>query len=126
MTDTQIFQLFAVAYLTLGFGFLLNPKVYKKIYEDIVKSAGVLFLTGILTVVVGYLLVSTHNTWTADWSTVITVFGWIALIKGAFILVCPQSTEKMGKFFMKDDYMPFYGVIVLLLGAFCGYLGWWA
>jgi hypothetical protein len=50
----------------------------------------VIYVSGFLTLTVGYLLVTFHNIWVKDWPVIITVIGWIALVKGISLLVLPQ------------------------------------
>ena len=56
MSDAQIFQIFSLVYLAVGIGILINPAFYKKLIEDFIESASVLYLGGIMALVVGYLI----------------------------------------------------------------------
>lgn len=124
MTEAQIFQLFGLAYLVMGIGGVIKRDAYIKLMEDFSKSAGVLFLTGLLTLTVGFILVTFHNVWVMSWSVIITIFGWSALIKGILILMFPgfyfRIFDSMKK---KKMLMRIYPIFVILIGVFLLLLG---
>ena len=122
MSDVQIFQVLSIAYVAVGIGFLLNSGFYKKIFDDFVESPSTMYLGGMLGVVVGYLLVTFHNTWVKDWTVVITVIGWIALVKGVLILVKPKMMIAMIKSLVeKKNFMKIEAIVAIVIGlAFAG------
>ena len=124
MTDAQIFQLFGLAYLVMGIGGVIKRDAYIKLMDDFSKSMGLLFITGLLTITVGFLLVTFHNVWVMGWTVIITIFGWIALIKGIGILMFPgfyfRIFDSMKK---RKMMMRIYPIFVLLIGVFLLLLG---
>ncbi len=94
--------------------------------EDFANSPALLFLTGILTLVFGFVLVVFHNVWVMGWPVIITVFGWIALFKGIWILAFPGFYEYIsGKMRMTTPLMRGYAAVVLLIGVLFLLLGFW-
>lgn len=119
-----IAKIFAVAYLFIGLGMLMSPGHYKKMMDEIMKNASVLYLGGIMAVLAGFLIVNAHNVW-EGWPTIITVFGWLALLKGFMLLAFPDAFVSWGKLFKKMN-MAGIGVFVLALGLLFGYFGFLA
>lgn len=117
-----IAKLFAVFYLFIGFGILMNPKYYKKMMAELTKDFGILYFGGILATLAGFLIVTFHNVW-EGWPIIVTVFGWIALIKGFALFVFPDSFDYWGKL-MKKMNMAGLGAVILAFGLLFGYLGW--
>lgn len=125
MSDAQIFQLIGIVYLAVGVGILLNYSHYKKMIEDFVNDTTALYFGGIMALVVGYLLVTHHNIWEKDWHVIITVIGWLALIKGLFLLMLPKSATLMTKAFLKlKNVMMIEAVFIIAIGIFFMYLGY--
>ena len=124
MTDAQIFQLFGLAYLVMGIGGVIKRDAYIKLMDDFSKSMGLLFVTGLLTITVGFIMVTFHNVWVMGWTVIITIFGWIALIKGIVILMFPgfyfRIFDSMKK---RKMMMRIYPIFVLLIGVFLLLLG---
>ena len=124
MSDAQIFQVLSLAYLAIGVGMLINPDVYKKLYEDFIENTSTLYFGGIMALVIGYLLVTFHNVWEMDWHVIITVIGWIALIKGMLILVRPKAMIALTKAMIKKEgSLKIMSVFVIIVGLFFSFLG---
>ncbi|MFC1676435.1 hypothetical protein ACFL3G_05160 [Planctomycetota bacterium] len=124
MSDAQIFQVFSLVYIAVGIGFLINSDFYKKLFEDFVEHSSGLYLGGMFALVVGYLIVAFHNTWTKDLSVIITVFGWLALIKGVLIFVCPKLMIALTRTIMaKKNFLRIEAIIAIIIGLLFSFLG---
>ena len=124
MSDAQIFQVFSLVYLTIGIGILINSDFYKKLFTDFIESAVSLYFGGVMALVIGYLIVAFHNTWTADLSVIITILGWIALIKGILILVRPKLMIAMTIAIMKNEkFLKIEAVVIIIMGLALSFLG---
>ncbi|MBU1018293.1 hypothetical protein KKA33_04680 [Patescibacteria group bacterium] len=121
-----IAKLFAVIYLMVGLGMLLSPSYYQKAMTDMMKNPVVFYLGGIMAVMAGFLIVTYHNIWESSWVVVITVFGWLGLLKGFMFLVFPGHVTFWQKMFKKKGHMMIYSLVVLALGLFFGYYGFMA
>ena len=49
-------------------------------------------------------------------SFLITLLGWLGLIKGTYILIFPNSTISIYKKFNKDGILVFGGILAIILG----------
>ncbi len=78
MADAIIFQILGLAYSAIGLGMLANPRFYEAMIKKMIVDEAVLFLTGLLVLAIGCLLVVYHNIWTGGWTMIITIFGWLA------------------------------------------------
>jgi uncharacterized protein YjeT (DUF2065 family) len=124
MSDAQIFQIFSLVYIAVGIGILINPGFYKKLFEDFIENAAVLYLGGITALVVGYLILAFHNTWTKDISVIITIVGWLALIKGILILIRPKIMIALSKAMVqKEGILKIEAIAVIILGLAFAFLG---
>jgi uncharacterized protein YjeT (DUF2065 family) len=124
MSDAQIFQIFSLLYITVGIGILVNPGFYKKLFEDFIENAAVMYLGGIMALVIGYFILAFHNTWTKDLSVIITIFGWLALIKGILILIRPKIIIALSKAILqKEGILKIEAIAVIVLGLAFAFLG---
>jgi hypothetical protein len=125
MSDAQIFQFFSVIYLCIGVGMIFNSEFYKKMIGDFVENASIMYLGGIMALAVGFLLVTFHNTWLACPSTIITVIGWMAFIKGIVILVQPKAIISLTKALLgSEKFLKIEVVLVIVIGILFSYFGW--
>jgi uncharacterized protein YjeT (DUF2065 family) len=91
MADAQIFQLFGIVFVPAGLVWVINPKAFREMVKDIINNSGVLFISGLSAVAIGYLLIAFHNTWALDRSVIITILGWVSLLKGLLIIITPSA-----------------------------------
>ena len=125
MTDANIFQILGLTYLAIGFGMLTSPRFYNEMLNKMINNEAVLFVTGLLVFVIGYFLVAYHNIWTSGWTIIITIFGWLALLKGLMMIVIPEKSIKLyNSIKVSKGQLSIYGVIVFVLGIIFTYLGY--
>jgi len=124
MSDAQIFQFFSIVYLAIGIGILVNYDLYKKIFTNFVENTACLYYGGVMAIVVGFLLVTFHNTWTKDISVIITILGWMALAKGVLILVGPKLMISLTKAMVeKEKFIKIEAIIIIIAGLGLAFLG---
>ena len=124
MSDAQIFQIFSIVYITIGIGIFINPGFYKKLFEDFIENAAVMYLGGIMALTIGYLIVAFHNTWTKDLSVIITIVGCLAMIKGILILIRPNMIIALSKAMVqKESILKIEAIAVIILGLAFAFLG---
>ena len=128
MTDAQIFQVLGIVYLAVGIGMLINPDFYKKLMSEFSENPPSMYLSGLAALVIGYLLVRFHNIWPSDWPVIITIFGWVALIKGLFLLLLPRVSIKISKFFERQmtKFLAVWAIVMAIVGALLTWLGFFA
>lgn len=91
----------------------------KSVTSEIMANRGLFFVLAIITLILGLLLVASHNLWVMGWPVVITLFSWLVLISGILRLYCPDTAFKMGRSFTNDpNRMKIAGVVFLLIGLF--------
>ncbi|MGY8691251.1 MAG: hypothetical protein ACKVHP_26360, partial [Verrucomicrobiales bacterium] len=54
-----------------------------------------LLSSGLMTLIIGVAIVVGHNIWDGSWRVVITVVGYLSLVKGFVILVWPEAMVKI-------------------------------
>ena len=124
MTEAQIFQVFGIVYLAIGLGIIINPNYYRQMLGDFATNRAVMYLGGAIAFVVGYLLVTFHNVWAAEWGVIITVIGWLALIKGLFIFLLPKILMKVCSYLEKHTKLLIVeSVLIIIFGGLLAYLG---
>jgi len=123
----RLAQIFGIVFLAIGLGMLFEPKYYHKIYNDFVKNPALIYVTALAITAVGYFIIVKHNVWIMSWEVIITIIGWLALIKGILLLVIPQGFLNMSKgWFKKPEIFSKYAIIVLILGGILSYYGFLA
>jgi hypothetical protein len=85
------------------------------------SDPALMWITGIFTVLVGLVIVVAHNYWTGGVLPVlVTLYGWVALIKGLLFVWLPSSAQT--EFYRALHFEKFYGVYFVVALALGGYL----
>jgi hypothetical protein len=127
--ETSLFlaKLLGPLLLIIGAAMLINQVNMREMAAEFLDSRAMIFLSGLLTLLGGLAIVLTHNVWEAGWPVMITIFGWLSAIGGAFRIVFPDSVKSMGAAMLdKPALMTAGGIVQALLGAALCYVGYMA
>ncbi len=92
----------------------------------LLQNPSMMLIVGIITLVAGLAMVLAHNIWSGGaLVVVVTLVGWITLIKSLFFLFLPPELE--AGFFLRQlryqELFYLYGAISLVLGIYLTYGG---
>jgi hypothetical protein len=118
-----ISKIISVIYLSAALGVKFNENHYRKISDDIFSNAGLSFLTGFLALIIGFLMVHYHNFWVTDWTVLITIIGWLALIKGVVIIIFPQYLHRISELLFTGLGLRIFPYISIFMALLFGYFG---
>jgi len=120
-TSILVAQILGLVYVVIGLGMLINGAYYKKAFDELLKNSGFMLLGGMMALVVGFLIVSNHNVWVQDWTVLVTIIGWLALLKGVLIFLAPKFLIKLSSSILKKTNL--IGLFAIILGLVFGYFG---
>lgn len=118
-------KIFGLYFLAIGLAVLIDPDRFKKMFQQIMNDENFLLMGGILALLIGAFVVSVHNHWVLGWPVIITLFGWLSLMKGFVLLIYPGSL-KLFSFIQNRSNLFYRGISLfyLVLGLFLLYKGW--
>jgi len=100
---------------------LVKNKDIRKLVDSFADNVGLLYVTGIFTVILGLMMVVSHNIWDNSWRVVITLIGWFILLKGLAWLFLPKKMMfKFAKSFRWNQ--EWYTVVAIIMAIFGLYL----
>jgi hypothetical protein len=102
---------------------LFNKSYVSAVMTDLANSKGLLWVTGLITFVMGMVIVAIYNVWSADWRVLVTLLGWLTVIKGAVIVLFPSSMMLLYRRFLSNHLLTYSGVYALVLGGLLLFLG---
>lgn len=108
--------------LATGVGAYLHPAAFHRMFGNFAENPATTYLSGLLAIAIGVLIVISHNVWVADWPIIITLIGWGSLIKGAWLIVSPKSYMTAMKSAWKTSHVRGEGVFMIILGGMLIYL----
>jgi len=125
--ETSLFlaQLIGPVLIVIGVGLLLKQTEFREMATDFLSSRALIFVSGLLTLVVGLAIVLTHNVWEFNWPVIITILGWLSIFGGVFRILFPDSVQSMGTSMLdKPAVMTVSGAIQIVLGLWLSYVGY--
>jgi len=109
-------QIWGVGCVVFGLSMFLNKKWTAVAVEEMIQNQGVIMLAGLVTLVMGLVLVALNNIWTSGLPLFITILGWLTLLKGAVILLFPTFTVSYYKKMNKGNIFAWGGFVLIILG----------
>lgn len=118
-------KVIGIYFIVVSLALFLNTQKIRALSTEVYANPPLLFVSGIFALILGILIVVSHNVWTPAWVIIITLTGWICLIKGVIRVAFPQVGLHFVNRLIKNT-MAFYitAAILLILGIFLVYKGY--
>ena len=116
-------QVIGIYLLLISFAMLFQQERFKKTIAELLSSAPLLALTGSLGVILGLLIVVSHNMWVSSWQVVVTLFGWVLLLQGCMRIFFPHRFVHMVKQIDVKLGYTLFSWIWLLVGLYLIWMG---
>lgn len=125
--DTSIFlaKVMGLYLIIVYVSVLINKKLMSTLIKDIAKNTAFIVFGGAFALIIGLLVVLTHNIWEVSWVGLVTLLGWVVLIKGVLLVLMPKKAPKWG-LNISDTVITTSAVIMLIIGVFLAYIGFLA
>jgi drug/metabolite transporter (DMT)-like permease len=117
MGNTNVIaQVLGIFFVVVGISIVANGKATAGAVEESVQSKGMMFMWGVLALLIGAVIVVFSNVWTSGLALLVTILGWLALVKGTFILLLPGAAASLYKKYGKSGLLVVAGVVIVVLG----------
>lgn len=114
-------QIVAIYLVVGGLSVLLNGNEIRGFLKELKHNHLTYYYGGFLSLIIGALMVLTHNVW-EGWPIIVTIFGWLTLVKGVLILLLPKQLLGVVHVWKNKQALMVAGVIMLALGVWLGFL----
>jgi hypothetical protein len=123
MTSTVfLLRLLGCSFLGVGASILIAQSHYRKVLRNASQEPAAFLLAAILPFVVGLSIVITNTLWATPAEIVVSVVGWMILLKGIIRLLAPEwamkTTGSLGA-----RYLSAWGIVVAIMGIGMLWLG---
>jgi hypothetical protein len=125
LTSIFIAKLMGPILFVVGLSILINEKSTRAMAKDVLGSHALIYIFGIVDLLLGLVLVAVHNVWVMDWRVIITLIGWISIVRGLVrILFTPYVIKNAPKLLKKQGLLMGVAIVMLILGAVLAYYGY--
>jgi hypothetical protein len=124
---TSIFlaKLIGPILVIVGVGMLVNRKTFRAFIQEMLRSPALIVLFGLVDLTGGLAIVLTHNVWVMSWRVIITLIGWLMVIRGTARILVPDQLMGFGaKIVKRDEVMIGSLAAAVVLGLVLSYFGY--
>jgi hypothetical protein len=124
-TSIFIAKLMGPILFVVAVSILINEKNTRAMAKEVFGSHALIYVFGIVDLLLGLVLVAVHNVWVMDWRVIITVIGWLSIVRGLVrILFAPYLMKNGPKLLKKQGLLMGIAIVMLILGAVLSYYGY--
>lgn len=118
-------QVLGIYLVFISIAFVMREEKLQNLMLNILSNSELMLISGFIALILGILLVVAHNVWVMDWRVIITLIGWLALFKGASIILYSDWVMRMSQQWM-DNKVVYFGtfLFVFLIGSILIYFGY--
>lgn len=116
----QLFGLTLIIFSAVAF---FQLSLISATIRDMKPSSFPLFMAGFIGVFGGLAIILSHNIWEMNWRVIITIFGWVTLIKGIAYVAFPEAIMRIGVSLFEGKWRKWLIVTTLLVGCWLTYHG---
>jgi len=124
-TSKLIAGLMGPTLVALAAALVLNLGAIPVLVEAVSHDPALVLVSGVVTFVAGLAVVRSHNRWAADWTVLVTILGWLALLGGLVRMLFPVKLAQMAAGFTgHQGAVMAEAAVFLVLGAFLSVKGY--
>ena len=118
-------EVWGISIIVISFALLIKESYVKKLLASM-ESEGNLFISGAVSFVIGISMVLSQNIWVRNWQVIITILGWLVLVKGLAIMFFPGSIKNWIRKIDAAQFLPFALLALIIVGLVITYFGFTA
>ena len=122
MLANYLAEIWGISITVVSLALLIKERHLKRLFASL-ETEDNLFSWGLISFVLGLIMVLNYNVWAMNWQVIITVLGWASLLKGLFLLFMPEFCKKYAKKLENAPILPFALLLLLIIGLAITYLG---
>lgn len=99
--DTQaaviVAQVLGPLYVVAGLGLITAPERGARLISDMETNPAQALTWGLIALGLGLLILAVHPGWSADWTALVTLIGWLATLKGVLLILAPDMLLRLSR-----------------------------
>jgi uncharacterized protein YjeT (DUF2065 family) len=119
-------RILGIAFIVCYASILINPKIYRRMSQEVVEQSLATFISGFCALILGLLILQFHSIWEWNWKGLITFFGWLTFIKGSLLILFPQALAYVSqKVYTSRNQtaLRMMATLMFLIGVYLTYIG---
>jgi len=113
--------------ILFGLGITLRATTMWALIPAFFQDGALVFVTAVFGLAIGCGMVAAHHHINSPAALIITLFGWITLIRCAILLIAPTFVSSIASMAMQIPAIPLIpAIIAVLIGVYLTFVGWFA
>lgn len=113
--------------ILFGLGIAARADTLWALVPSFIQDGPLLFVTAVFGIAIGCAMVAAHHHFNTLAALLITLFGWITLIRSAILLFAPQIISQVASMAMHIPGIPLIpAALAVMIGVYLTYVGWFA
>jgi hypothetical protein len=117
-------QIIGFYFVIVSLGTLFHKLRHRKYAQELLGVQSLVAIAENLTLLFGMIILVMHHVWILDWPVLITIIGWVLVIRGLIANFFPTLLMKYSKFLLdKKGYIfkAWLSLVVGLILLWCGF-----
>lgn len=111
--------------IATGIAAIAQPERMMAGMADFIENDGLTYLAGFVTLALGLTLVTLHRRWHSITAIIISLIGWIAVVRGLLLLLAPVLIRDAAIYVINNsNLVPIAGCVFALIGVYLSYSGY--
>ena len=110
--------------VVIALALFANKQMLVVAVTGLYHDSSIVLIYGVMALGIGLAMVLGHNVWSGTPAIIITIIGWLALLKGLALLFLPASVQ--AAYFLGIQYNQYfyaYAAVTLVVGLYLSYEG---
>jgi hypothetical protein len=121
-TAIAIARVLGIVLAIMGLSAAIDRKSVSAALEKVTQDRGFVWSWSFVIVTLGAVIVVMNNVWTTGLPLLITILGWLTIVKGAFLLFLPGPAAALYRKCNQDTVLISGGIVACLIGLGLLYL----
>jgi len=113
---TLLASVFGPFMFVIGLWVLLRKHDVEKVWTSIKATPGLLYVGGVINLLIGFTVLAMYKEWSMHLAVLVTLFGYVQLLRGLSILFAHDWAMKMSTKIMKHRQCHLCGILPIVWG----------
>lgn len=116
-------QIIGIYLVLVSIGTLLHQQRYRKVSQEFLGTQSLIAITENLSLLLGLIILVFHHVWVLYWPILITIIGWILVIRGIIAIFLPALFMRYSKYLLDRKGFIFMAWLCLVVGIILTWIG---
>lgn len=107
VSSKRLGKIIGLYMMIVGMAMILRMDEFTHLIQNLMQDKPLMFVTGFFTLILGLIMVVSHNVWQRNWRLINTLIGWIVLLKGSSLILYPHVMDQLTLLFLQHTMVAY-------------------